>query len=253
MGLNVQSKPRLCRFREGDFKSVRVRRLVLDRAKINGFKSPLNFRVGFQDVSMTVAGHTFDSRPVSNTYLPMKRGLDVLTSAIGLVVFAIPMLIIALWIRWDSKGPALYWSRRAGLGGRPFDMPKFRTMRVDTPTVSTRGLDNPDSYVTRAGRFLRRTSLDELPQTWSVFIGKMSFIGPRAILLEETDLLAARSAAGVDVLRPGITGWAQVNGRDHLSVDEKVALDREYLKHCSVSFDVMITLKTVKGASVTIK
>ncbi|HET9161692.1 MAG TPA: sugar transferase [Caulobacteraceae bacterium] len=172
--------------------------------------------------------------------------LDVITSAIGLAIFALPMLVIAIWIRLDSKGPALYWSRRAGLDSRPFDMPKFRTMRLDTPTVSSRGLERPEDYVTRFGRFLRRTSLDELPQLWSVFTGKMGFIGPRAILLEETDLIAARAAAGVDVVRPGITGWAQVNGRDHLSVEEKVALDREYLKHCSISFDVMITLKTIK-------
>jgi O-antigen biosynthesis protein WbqP len=196
---------------------------------------------------MTVAGHTFDSRPVTNTaYLPIKRGLDILTSAIGLAIFALPMLVIAVLIRLDSPGPALYWSRRAGLDGRPFDMPKFRSMRIETPTVSTRGLEHPEEWVTRMGRFLRRTSLDELPQLWSVFSGKMSFIGPRAILTEESDLLAARSAAGVDILRPGITGWAQVNGRDHLSIDEKVSLDREYLKHCSISFDVMITLKTVK-------
>jgi O-antigen biosynthesis protein WbqP len=196
---------------------------------------------------MTVAGHTFDSRPVTNTsYLPTKRVLDIATSAAGLAMFALPMLIIAVWIRLDSKGPALYWSRRAGLDSRPFDMPKFRTMRLDTPTVSTRGLEHPEAYVTRFGRFLRRTSLDELPQLWSVFTGKMGFIGPRAILLEETELIAARAAAGVDVVRPGITGWAQVNGRDHLSLEEKVALDREYLKHCSISFDVMITLKTIK-------
>jgi O-antigen biosynthesis protein WbqP len=205
---------------------------------------------------MTVAGHTFDTRPVTNTaYLPIKRGLDILTSAIGLAIFAIPMLLIAGLIRLDSPGPALYWSRRAGLDGRDFDMPKFRSMRRDTPTVSTRGLEHPEEWVTRIGRFLRHTSLDELPQLWSVFTGKMSFIGPRAILMEETDLLAARSAAGVDILRPGITGWAQVNGRDLLSVEEKVALDREYLKHCSISFDVMITLKTVKrvltGANVS--
>lgn len=196
---------------------------------------------------MTVAGHTFDIRPVTNpSYLPIKRGLDILTSAIALVFVAVPMLLIAILIRFDSKGPALYWSRRAGLHGLAFNMPKFRSMQLDTPTVSSLALENPDAYVTRMGRFLRRTSLDELPQIWSVFTGKMSFIGPRAILLEETDLLAARSAAGVDILRPGITGWAQVNGRDHLSIDEKVALDREYLKHFSISFDVMITLKTVK-------
>jgi|SRR5437868_1804550 len=205
---------------------------------------------------MTVAGHTFDTRPVTNTaYLPIKRGLDILTSALGLAIFAIPMLLIAVLIRLDSPGPALYWSRRAGLDGRAFDMPKFRSMRRDTPTVSSRGLEHPEEWVTGMGRFLRHTSLDELPQLWSVFSGKMSFIGPRAILLEEVDLLAARSAAGVDILRPGITGWAQVNGRDLLSVEEKVALDREYLKHCSISFDVMITLKTVKrvltGANVS--
>ena len=196
---------------------------------------------------MTVAGHTFDYKPMPNPgYLPVKRALDILTSAIGLAIMALPMLVIAILVRLDSPGPALYWSRRAGLDGRAFDMPKFRSMRSDTPTVATRGLENPEAWVTNMGRILRRTSLDELPQLWSVFTGKMSFIGPRAILLEEADLLAARTACGVNVLRPGITGWAQVNGRDHISVDEKVELDREYLKHCSISFDVMITLKTVK-------
>jgi O-antigen biosynthesis protein WbqP len=196
---------------------------------------------------MTVAGHTFDYKPMPNPgYLPVKRALDILTSTIGLAIMAVPMLVIAILVRLDSPGPALYWSRRAGLDGEAFDMPKFRSMRADTPTVATHGLENPEDWVTNMGRVLRRTSLDELPQLWSVFTGKMSFIGPRAILLEEAELLAARTECGVNVLRPGITGWAQVNGRDHISVDEKVELDREYLKHCSISFDVMITLKTIK-------
>jgi O-antigen biosynthesis protein WbqP len=196
---------------------------------------------------MSVAGNAIDCPPVVNRgYLPLKRLLDLVSAALWLVVLALPMLLIAWWIRSDSPGPALYWSRRAGLDGQAFDMPKFRSMRVDAPTVATQGLHDPDAWVTRVGRFLRRTSLDELPQLWSVFTGKMSFIGPRAILMEEAELLAARTAAGVDALRPGITGWAQVNGRDHLSIDEKVSLDREYLKHFSLSFDVMITMKTLK-------
>lgn len=196
---------------------------------------------------MSVAGNAIDCPPeVNRGYLPVKRVLDVLTAGAGLIVLAIPMAIIAIMVKLDSAGPALYWSRRSGLDGKPFDMPKFRSMSVDAPRVASRGLEDPDGWVTRMGRILRRTSLDELPQLWSVLTGKMSFIGPRAIILEETELLAARAAVGADALRPGITGWAQVNGRDNLSIDEKVALDREYLRHCSPSFDMMIMLKTIK-------
>lgn len=196
---------------------------------------------------MTVAGNAIDMAPVVNRgYLPIKRALDLVTSAVALFLFALPMAVIALMVRLDSPGPVIYWSRRAGLDGKPFMMPKFRSMRLDTPAVATSNLEDPDAWLTRSGRFLRRTSLDELPQIWSVFTGKMSFVGPRAIMVEEGELLAARAAAGVDLLRPGVTGWAQVNGRDHLTIEEKVALDREYLRHCSISFDLMITIKTIK-------
>ncbi|HET6969972.1 MAG TPA: sugar transferase, partial [Phenylobacterium sp.] len=176
----------------------------------------------------------------------MKRGLDIAVALVGLLIGWPVLLALALAVRLDSPGPAVHWSRRVGRGNRIFAMPKFRTMRIDTPNVATHLLEDPGRWITPLGRFLRRSSLDELPQLWSVLKGDMSLVGPRPALFNQDDLVALRTQAGVDALRPGITGWAQVNGRDHLSIDEKVALDRQYLKHFSISFDVMITLKTVK-------
>ena len=183
--------------------------------------------------------------PPAPGYLPVKRFFDIVIAAV-ILFFTWPiLLLIALAVRATSPGPALYWSRRAGREGEPFDMPKFRSMRTDAPKCASRDLDNPDLWLTPLGGVLRRTSLDELPQLWSVLTGQMSFIGPRAVMVEETDLLTARARYGVEVLRPGISGWAQVNGRDYISVEEKAALDAEYLRHCSVSFDLMIALKTI--------
>ena len=212
-------------------------------------KAPLAVRStpGMQSKPMSVTGSAIVGvEPQTPGYLPVKRAFDILFSLLGLIVLASPMLVIALLVRAQSDGPAIHWSRRAGRNGAPFNMPKFRSMRAEAPVLATRAMDDAESWVTPIGRLLRRTSLDELPQLWSVLTGKMSIIGPRAVLLEEVDLLSARSSAGVLALRPGITGWAQVNGRDNLTVAEKVALDADYIRHCSISFDLMIAIKTIK-------
>ena len=184
----------------------------------------------------------------------MKRLLDLLAAAAVLVVLALPMLLLWLLVRVTSPGPALYVSERVGRNNVPFRMPKFRSMRVDTPTVATHLLTDPDRYVTPIGRFLRRTSLDELPQLWSILKGDMSFVGPRPALYNQEDLITARTERGVHTLRPGLTGWAQVNGRDELSVPEKVTYDAWYLAHASLTLDarivVMTIVQAVRGADV---
>ena len=184
----------------------------------------------------------------------MKRLLDLLAAAAALVVLALPMLLLWLLVRVTSPGPALYVSERVGRNNVPFRMPKFRSMRVDTPTVATHLLTDPDRYVTPVGRFLRRTSLDELPQLWSILRGDMSFVGPRPALYNQEDLITARTERGVHTLRPGLTGWAQVNGRDELSVPEKVTYDAWYLAHASLTLDarivVMTIVQAVRGADV---
>jgi O-antigen biosynthesis protein WbqP len=174
-----------------------------------------------------------------------KRIFDIafVLALLGLV--AIPMAVIALVIRLTSDGPLLYWSDRMGKDNRLFRMPKFRTMRPDAPTVATHLMPSPDAYVTPVGRVLRRTSLDELPQLWSILVGDMSVVGPRPALYNQDDLIALRSAAGVDKLRPGLTGWAQVNGRDELPIADKVRFDIEYLQRRSFWFDLKIILLTL--------
>ena len=164
-------------------------------------------------------------------------------SAFG--ALAVPMGAIACLVKLTSKGPALYWSVRVGKDNSHFDMPKFRTMRIDTPTVATHLLDDPSVYLTPIGSFLRRTSLDELPQLWSILKGDMSFVGPRPALFNQDDLIALRTQEGVESLMPGLTGWAQINGRDELPIPDKVALDVEYLKHRSTLLDAKIVLRTV--------
>ena len=152
----------------------------------------------------------------------------------------VPLAITALAVRYTSKGPALYWSDRVGRHNRIFKMPKFRSMREDTPAVATHLLDNPNDYLTPIGGFLRRSSLDELPQLWSILRGDMSFVGPRPALFNQDDLISLRTSAGVHVLLPGLTGWAQVNGRDELDIPVKVKLDSEYQQKQSLRFDVWI-------------
>ena len=175
----------------------------------------------------------------------MKRTIDIAISAIALVVFAPLMLVVALLVRATSPGPALYWSQRFGAGGALFAMPKFRTMRVDAPQLPTHLLTNSQDLLTPIGSFLRRSSLDELPQLWSVLTGHMSLVGPRPALFNQADLMAMRRATGSHALTPGITGWAQINGRDELSLDEKVALDAEYSRAQSLAFDCRILLLTL--------
>ena len=185
----------------------------------------------------------------------MKRIFDLILAVSFFVLLIIPMLLIFIIIRLTSKGPALNWSDRVGRNNKIFKMPKFRSMLINTPTVATHLLDNPSSYLSPIGGFLRRSSLDELPQIFSVFRGDMSFIGPRPALFNQYDLIKLRSERGVDQLLPGITGWAQVNGRDELSIPNKVALDVEYLNKQSFWFDIkilwMTLLKVVNGVNVS--
>jgi len=171
------------------------------------------------------------------------------------VLLFIPMLLIMIAIRLTSKGPSLYWSDRIGKDNETFKMPKFRSMRIDAPVVATHLLDNPDSYLSPIGGFLRRTSLDELPQLYSVLKGDMSFVGPRPALFNQDELITLRREKGMDKLLPGITGWAQVNGRDILSVTDKIDLDEVYMQRQSFWFDMKILwmtfLKVIKQDGVS--
>jgi O-antigen biosynthesis protein WbqP len=174
----------------------------------------------------------------------MKQIFDLLLGVSILVLLAVPMLLVAIAVRLTSKGSALYWSDRVGKNNKIFKMPKFRSMLVDTPAVATHLLNNPDSHLSPIGGFLRRSSLDELSQLFSVLKRDMSFVGPRPALFNQEDLIALRTEKGVDKLLPGITGWAQVNGRDELSIPDKVALDVEYLNRQSFWFDMKILWMT---------
>ena len=175
----------------------------------------------------------------------MKRIFDLLLGVAILVPLVAPMLLISIAVRFSSKGPALYWSDRVGKNNKIFQMPKFRSMLVGTPVVATHLQDNPDAYLSPIGSFLRRSSLDELPQLFSVLRGDMSFVGPRPALFNQDDLIALRTEKVGGKLLPGITGWAQVNGRDELSIPDKVALDIEYLNRQSFWFDMKILWMTV--------
>ncbi len=175
---------------------------------------------------------------------PSKRLFDLVLALAALLVLAVPLLIVAAAVKLTSPGPVLYWSDRVGVHNTIFRMPKFRSMRIDTPVVATHLLKNPDQWLTPIGSFLRRTSLDELPQILSILKGDMSFVGPRPALFNQDDLIALRTEAGVDALVPGLTGWAQINGRDDLPIPVKVAFDAEYLKKRSFAFDLMILWKT---------
>lgn len=170
----------------------------------------------------------------------MKRLFDLLLVSLALAVLAIPIALLALVVKLTSPGPVLYWSERVGKDNRIFRMPKFRSMRIGTPEVATHLLENPSDWLTPIGTFLRRTSLDELPQLWSILHGDMSFVGPRPALFNQEDLIALRTQAGVHELVPGLTGWAQVNGRDELPIVVKVRFDHEYLQRRSLVFDLWI-------------
>lgn len=170
----------------------------------------------------------------------MKRLFDLALGLSAAIVLFLPILFIAILVRLTSKGPALYWSDRVGKGNVIFRMPKFRSMRLGTPAVATHLLSDPGAHLTPIGSFLRKSSLDELPQLWSIFVGDMSFVGPRPALFNQHDLITLRTQSGVHELVPGLTGWAQVNGRDELPIPQKVELDIEYLLRRSFWFDVRI-------------
>ena len=174
----------------------------------------------------------------------MKRLFDIGLSLLAVIVFLVPGVLVALAVRLSSPGPVLYWSDRVGRNNQVFRMPKFRSMRVGTPAVATHLLSDPDAWLTPIGSFLRKSSLDELPQLWSIIRGDMSFVGPRPALFNQQDLIALRTRAQVHTLLPGLTGWAQINGRDELPIAQKVALDIEYLHRQSIFFDVVIVFLT---------
>ena len=174
----------------------------------------------------------------------VKRLFDLIVGLCAALVLLLPIALVGLAVRLTSRGPALYWSDRVGCNNTIFKMPKFRSMRVGTPAVATHLLANPNSHLTPIGSFLRKSSLDELPQLWSILVSDMSFVGPRPALFNQDDLIALRTQQGVHTLVPGLTGWAQVNGRDELPIPEKVKLDVEYLQRQSLWFDIRIVWLT---------
>jgi len=185
----------------------------------------------------------------------MKRVIDLFVVLVILPLIFIPVFFVMIAVKLTSKGPVLYWSDRVGKGNEIFKMPKFRSMKIDTPEVASHLLDDPKSALTPIGNFIRKTSLDELPQVLCVLKGDMSLVGPRPALFNQKDLIESRAAVGIDNLTPGVTGWAQVNGRDELLIDEKVRFDKDYLERQSFTFDLWILwltfLKVIKSESVS--
>lgn len=179
-------------------------------------------------------------------YLKIKRIIDIILSLTGLIVLSPVFLILTIAIKADSKGPVLFRQKRVGRSKTHFNMLKFRTMRIDTPKdTPTHLLENPEQYITKMGRFLRKTSLDELPQIWNIFVGHMSIIGPRPALWNQFDLIDEREKYGANDVRPGLTGWAQINGRDELPIEVKAQLDGEYIQKMSLGFDIKCFFKTI--------
>jgi O-antigen biosynthesis protein WbqP len=178
----------------------------------------------------------------------IKRSFDIILTLLALVLLALPMLATAIAVRLTSAGPALYWSDRVGKNNQIFKMPKFRSMRIDTPAVATHLLENPSQWLTPIGSFIRKTSLDELPQLWCILKGDMSIVGPRPALFNQHDLITLRTEHGVHTLVPGLTGWAQVNGRDELAIPVKVSLDAQYLQQHSFWLDMKIIWRTFAQA-----
>ena len=185
----------------------------------------------------------------------MKRFFDWMLSLMLLALFSVPMLLVGIFVKLTSPGPVLYWSDRVGVNNSIFRMPKFRTMQIDTPAVATHLLTDPDRFLTPIGKFLRKSSLDELPQLLSILRGDMSFVGPRPALFNQDDLIELRTRKGVHALTPGLTGWAQINGRDELPIPVKVEFDEYYLNNRSLALDLRIifltALKVVKSEGVT--
>ena len=174
----------------------------------------------------------------------MKRLFDLILAAVATLILLVPCSVVALLVKLTSPGPILYWSDRVGRNNHIFKMPKFRSMRVGTPAVATHLLADPASHLTPIGGFLRKSSLDELPQLWNIIVGNMSFVGPRPALYNQQDLITLRTQHGIHVLLPGLTGWAQINGRDEVPIPQKVLLDKEYMQRQSIVFDAKIILLT---------
>lgn len=177
----------------------------------------------------------------------VKRLLDIVLSGFGLIVCAIPMLIVALIIRQADHGPAIFKQKRVGRYKEYFTLHKFRSMALDTPDIPTHMMENPEKYLIRHGEFLRKYSIDELPQLYDIFVGKMSIVGPRPALWNQDDLIAEREKYGANDIRPGLTGWAQINGRDELEIEEKAQLDGEYVEKMSFLFDLKCFFQTIKS------
>jgi O-antigen biosynthesis protein WbqP len=175
----------------------------------------------------------------------MKRALDLVLGLTAMAIFFLPFCLLAVLVKLTSRGPVLYWSDRVGRDNRIFSMPKLRTMRIDTPVVATHLLTNPEQFLTPIGGFLRKSSLDELPQLWCIVRGDMSVVGPRPALFNQHNLIEMRTSCGVHKVRPGLTGWAQVNGRDELPIPVKVQFDQEYLRLQSIGFDFKVIMLTV--------
>ncbi len=175
----------------------------------------------------------------------MKRFFDLFFSLLALMILLFPMIFIAILVRLTSRGPSIYWSKRVGVNNKIFQMPKFRTMKLDTPPLATHLVENSADLITPVGEFLRRFSLDEIPQLYSILRGEMSFVGPRPALFNQDDLITLRKEKGVDKLLPGVTGWAQINGRDSISIVEKVNFDLEYMNKKSFIFDLLIIKSTI--------
>jgi O-antigen biosynthesis protein WbqP len=175
----------------------------------------------------------------------MKRFFDLILAVLVILIFSLPMFLIMISIRLTSKGPAIYWSDRVGINNSIYKMPKFRSMRIDTPEIATHLMSNPEQYLSPIGGFLRRNSLDELPQIFSIIKGDMSFVGPRPALFNQDDLIALRSKNKLDEVLPGLTGWAQINGRDELSINEKILLETEYMENRSFWLDFKIIYITI--------
>tara|TARA_B110000444_G_scaffold209700_1_gene204699 strand:+ start:217 stop:777 length:561 start_codon:yes stop_codon:yes gene_type:complete len=176
----------------------------------------------------------------------MQRLFDIIFSLILIIILFIPLIIVGLIIRLDSNGKSIHWSKRIGKNSKVFYMPKFRTMFIGTPNIATHLMNDSENYITRIGSFLRNNSIDEIPQIISILIGDLSFIGPRPALFNQDDLVILRKKYGIDKIKPGLTGWAQVNGRDSITIEEKVELEREYIKKKNVLFDLYIIILTIK-------
>ena len=201
----------------------------------------MKFTDNLSEIEAKMANHASKSQLIADL---IKRAIDSLLAMLAFGIFSPTIVFIAIIVLLTSPGPAIYWSDRVGQRNRIFKMPKFRTMRADTPAVATHLLADPDKVLTPIGSFLRRSSLDELPQLWSILKGDMSFVGPRPALFNQYDLIALRTQCGVDALIPGLTGWAQVNGRDALSIEDKVQFDLQYLQRRSFLMDMRILYMT---------